>query len=189
MKRFNQELEIAKNPSNEVILSAMINEMKAEEPLLAELAQGSTTCTLQQFASRIEVYLRKEEAIKKLEKTPKPLDPPCKIHLEGESSSRKRKEAISTERQDRCTSQNWTPLNASLSAVFMEARKDPSFKLPPKMRTPLTKHSNQKYCKYHQDHDHWTEECVSLKNEIEMFIQHGKLETFIAKNEGIKNCP
>jgi hypothetical protein len=57
----------------------MINIMEAEEPLLAELARGSTTCTLQQFTNKIKVYMRKEEAIRALGKTAKPLDPPGKI--------------------------------------------------------------------------------------------------------------
>jgi hypothetical protein len=42
------------------MLLAMINGMKTEEPLMAELAQGSTMCTLSQFMSRIEVYMQKE---------------------------------------------------------------------------------------------------------------------------------
>jgi hypothetical protein len=64
VKRFNQELQIVDSSSEELILSTMINGMKAEEPLsakLAELARESTMCTLQQFMSRIEVYLRREE--------------------------------------------------------------------------------------------------------------------------------
>jgi hypothetical protein len=79
VRRFNLELQIVDNPSDQIILSAMINGMKPEEPLLAELARGSTTCTLQQFTDRIEVYLRKEEAIRKLEKVAKPLYPPGRI--------------------------------------------------------------------------------------------------------------
>jgi hypothetical protein len=68
------------------------------------------------------------------EKTAKPLSQPSKVQQE-ESSSKKRKKEANTEGQDRYPSQRWTPLNASFSAVFMEARKDPSFKLPQKMRT------------------------------------------------------
>jgi hypothetical protein len=78
-------------------------------------------------------------------------------------------------------------LNANLSTVFMEARKDPNFKPPPKMRTSPMKHNNQKYCEYHHDHGHWTEDCVVLKKEVEMFIQGGKLEKFIVKGEGVRN--
>jgi hypothetical protein len=57
------------------------------------------------------------------------------------------------------------------------------------MRTPLTKHSNQKYCEYHRDHGHWTEECLSLKKEIEMFIRQGKLKEFVAQNKDVRSYP
>jgi hypothetical protein len=39
VRRFNLELQIVDNPSDQIILSTMINEMKPEEPLLAELAR------------------------------------------------------------------------------------------------------------------------------------------------------
>jgi hypothetical protein len=55
------------------------------------------------------------------------------------------------------------------------------------MRTSPTKRNNQKYCEYHRNHDHWTKECVVLKKEVEMFIQCGKLEKFIAKEEGVRD--
>jgi hypothetical protein len=187
VRRFNRELQIVDNPSDQIILSVMINIMKPEEPLLAELARQLTTCTLQQFTDRVEVYLRKEEAIKKLEKVANPLYPPGKIWPEEESSSRKRKETVCFEERDQFPNQKWTLLNTSLSVVFKEAKKDLNFKPPPKIRTPLTKRSNQKYCEYHCDHGHWTEECLSLKKEIEMFIRQGKLKEFVAKNKDVGN--
>jgi hypothetical protein len=136
---------------------------------------------------RIKVYMRKEEAVKALGKIEKPINPSSKVRKEKESSSRKRKKDANTEGRDQRPSQRWTPLNASLSVVFMEARKDPSFKPLPKMRTLPTKHNSKKYCEYHHDHGHWIEECVVLKKEVEMFIQCGKLEKFIAKGEGVRN--
>ena len=72
----------------------------------------------------------------------------------------------------------------NLSMVFMEVRKDPSFKRSPKMRTSLMMHNNQKYCEYHHDHGHWTDDSTNLRKEIEMFIRGGKLTKFLAKKEG-----
>jgi hypothetical protein len=144
---------------------------------------------LQQFTDRVEVYLQKEEAIRKLEKVAKPLYPPGRIQPKEESSSKKRKKTVCPEEQDQFPNQKWTLLNANLSAVFKEAKKDPDFKSPPKMRTPSTKRSNQKYCEYHRDHGHWTKECLSLKKEIEMFIRHGKLKEFVVKDKGVENSP
>jgi hypothetical protein len=92
VRRFNLELQIVDNPSDQIILSAMVNGMKPEESLLAELAGQSTTCTLQQFTDKIEVYLRKEEAIKKMGKIPKPTNPSVEVWPGEGSSSKKRKE-------------------------------------------------------------------------------------------------
>jgi hypothetical protein len=176
VKRFYLELRVVDNPSDQIILSAMINGMKPEEPILAELAGQPTTCTLRQFSDKIKVYLRKEEAIKKVRKLSKPRDLPGEFRPGEGSSSRKRKEADRIEERDPFPNQKWTPLNASLSVVFEEARKDPNFKPPQKMRTPPGKRNSQKYCGYHCDHGHRTEECLSLKREIERFIRLGKLK-------------
>jgi hypothetical protein len=78
----------------------MINGMKPEEPILAELAGQSTTCTLRQFSDKIKVYLRKEEAIKKIRKLSKPRNLSGEFRPGEGSSSRKRKEADRIEERD-----------------------------------------------------------------------------------------
>jgi hypothetical protein len=177
VKRFYLELRLVDDPSDQIILSAMINGIKPGEPILAELAGQPTTCTLRQFSDKIKAYLQKEEAMKKVGKSSKPENPPDEIRPGEGSSSRKRKEA------DRITERDpfpkWTPLNASLSVILEEARRDPDFKPPPKMRTPAGKRNNRKYCGYHCDHGHQTEDCLSLKKEIERFIRLGRLENFV----------
>jgi hypothetical protein len=182
VRRFYLELRVVDNPNDQIILSAMINGMKPEEPILAELAGQSTTCTLRQFSDKIKVYLLKEEAIKKIRKLSKPRNLSGEFRPGEGSSSRKRKEADRIEERDPFPNQKWTPLNASLSVVFEETRKDPNFKPPPKMRTPPVKRNSQKYCGYHCDHGHRTEECLSLKREIERFIRLGKLKKFMVGN-------
>ena len=138
--------------------------------------------------SRVEGYVYQEEVIKALGKTDKPRSTSSEIRKEVEPSLRKRKKDTSTyKRRNQRPNQTWTPLNASLSTVFIEVRKDLSFKRRPKMRTSQTKHNNKKYCEYHRDHGHWTEDCVILKKEVEMFIQGGKLAKFVDKEEGIRN--
>jgi hypothetical protein len=159
----------------------MINGMKPREPLLAEIAHQSTAFTLQQFIERVEAYMRKEEAIKTLGRVASPSCSPGRNWSEQESFLGKRKGAT----QDRMPNQKWTPVNANLSAIFEEAKKDPDFKSSLKMRTPPTKRTNQKYCEYHRDHGHWTEECLALKKEIEMSIRRGKLKKFMAQHKDV----
>ena len=48
------------------------------------------------------------------------------------------------------------------------------------MKADLAKRDPMKYCEYHRDHDHHTDDCIQLKKEIEFFIQMGQLRRFVA---------
>ena len=72
IKKFSQEMQTIEDPSDQIILLALINGIRTKEPLMAELARGSTMGTLWQFISRVEGYIYQEEVNKALEKTDKP---------------------------------------------------------------------------------------------------------------------
>ncbi|XP_075655052.1 uncharacterized protein LOC142625249 [Castanea sativa] len=40
-----------------------------------------------------------------------------------------------------------------------------------------------KYCRFHKDHGHYTEDCRDLKEQIEELIQKGKLQKYVKKGE------
>ena len=86
VKRFDQEMRTVDDLGDEIILSALINGMRAEEPLIADLARGSITGTLHQFISRIDGCVYQKEVIKALGKTNKPWSPLNEIWKEVESS-------------------------------------------------------------------------------------------------------
>ncbi|XP_052193872.1 uncharacterized protein LOC127802178 [Diospyros lotus] len=50
------------------------------------------------------------------------------------------------------------------------------------MKTPANKRSKDKYCRFHRDHGHDTEECHQLKEDIQELINRGFLRRFIAKD-------
>ena len=60
-------------------------------------------------------------------------------------------------------SQNYTPLNAPLDQVLMQIKDDPSLKSPEKMKGDPNKRNKSKYCRFHRDHRHDTDECYDLK--------------------------
>nr|GEV54232.1 reverse transcriptase domain-containing protein [Tanacetum cinerariifolium] len=53
------------------------------------------------------------------------------------------------------------------------------FQLPPPMVTPVEKRSNNKFCDFHNDKGHSTDECMRLKKQIEELVRVGKLSYLI----------
>ncbi|GJS58686.1 reverse transcriptase domain-containing protein [Tanacetum coccineum] len=77
---------------------------------------------------------------------------------------------------------NWKPDRFSLltktpKEIFaLEKRK---FKAPPPMVTPAEKRDPNKYCEFHADTGHCTDECMHLRKQIDEMIKSGKLSQFI----------
>ena len=45
----------------------------------------------------------------------------------------------------------------------------------------------RKYCCFHKDHGHYTEDCRDLKEQIEELIRKGKLQKFIKKGDSSRS--
>ena len=66
----------------------------------------------------------------------------------------------------------------------MAIKGDLAFRWPPKMKTDPFKRDHSKFCEYHGDHGHSTEDCMVLRREIEVFVRNGKLLRFLARERG-----
>jgi hypothetical protein len=69
----------------------------------------------------------------------------------------------------------WTPLNASLTEVLMELRKDPNYQRSRPIPGDPPPRLAHKYCAFHDSYGHYTEQCVSLRQ----LIENGKLVRFL----------
>ena len=78
--------------------------------------------------------------------------------------------------------QQYTPLNIPFEQVLMQIKDDPSLKWPEKMKGDPNKRNRNKYCCFHRDHGHDTDECFDLKQQIENLIRQGKLRNFLGRN-------
>ena len=50
------------------------------------------------------------------------------------------------------------------------------------MKGDPNKHNRNKYCRFHRDHGHDTDECFDLKQQIENLIRQGKLRSFLGRD-------
>ena len=63
----------------------------------------------------------------------------------------------------------------------MQIKDNPSLKSPEKMKGDPNKCNKNKYCHFHRDHGHDTDECFELKQQIENLIRQGNLRNFLGR--------
>ncbi|XP_038701827.1 uncharacterized protein LOC119998550 [Tripterygium wilfordii] len=80
-------------------------------------------------------------------------------------------------------SEDMMKISHSLHNILLEVSHMDILKWPKKMRAPTEKRTSDKYCLFHKDHGHDTEECRHLKDEIEGLIRRGYLKQFTSDRE------
>ncbi|GJX97851.1 hypothetical protein Tco_0353649 [Tanacetum coccineum] len=69
----------------------------------------------------------------------------------------------------------FTALIKSPAEIFATAEDKSILRPPPKMFTPANKRDRTKYCEFHEDHGHDTNDCIDLRKEIETCVRNGRL--------------
>ncbi|XP_065617013.1 uncharacterized protein LOC136062168 [Quercus suber] len=64
----------------------------------------------------------------------------------------------------------------------MQVKDEPSLKWPEKLKGDPNKRNRNKYCRFHKDHGHDTDEWFDLKQQIENLIRQGKLINFLGRD-------
>ncbi|XP_065617836.1 uncharacterized protein LOC136062569 [Quercus suber] len=63
----------------------------------------------------------------------------------------------------------------------MQIKDEGTLTFPGKLKSDPSKRPQDKYCRFHRDHDHDTADCYDLKQQIEALIKQGKLQKFVSK--------
>ncbi|KAL0458564.1 UNVERIFIED_CONTAM: hypothetical protein Slati_0483600 [Sesamum latifolium] len=73
----------------------------------------------------------------------------------------------------------YTPLTVPITQVFMAIEEKGLITRPRSWRDMPQRPKSDKFCRFHNDYGHATEECRHLKNEIERLIQNGYLQEYV----------
>ena len=91
------------------------------------------------------------------------------------------------ERRQRYSPRRFTPLTASVSQVLREVRNEQFLRWPTQMKSDPATRDNTRYCEFHRDYGHRTDDYIQLKREIEYLIRRGYLRRFIAPENQSQN--
>ncbi|GFZ17254.1 hypothetical protein Acr_26g0005240 [Actinidia rufa] len=163
VKRFNQAILEVEDPSDKVIIMAMMEGLRPG-PLFDSLSKNVPE-TLSALQSKVDKYIaaegREETRYKRPDRDPKrsnnrrPRTPP------------RRPEFI------------LPPLNAPVAQVLSEIKHEEFVKWPEKIKTDPQKRNRNKYYEFHWDHGHNTEDCFQLKEQIADLIKRGYLRKYV----------
>ncbi|XP_023895859.1 uncharacterized protein LOC112007731 [Quercus suber] len=77
----------------------------------------------------------------------------------------------------------FTPLIMPVDKILTQIKDKHDLKWPRPLHLSPNVRDKNKYCRFHKDHDHYIEDCLDLKEQIEELIKKGKLQKFVKKWE------
>ncbi|RZS25064.1 hypothetical protein BHM03_00058209 [Ensete ventricosum] len=81
------------------------------------------------------------------------------------------------------------PLNSTRTEVFLQIRDKGLLRTLNPIRTKVGGRDKRRYCRFHRDYGHDTEECNDLKNQIEDLIHQGHLHRFVQDRRASEERP
>ncbi|GFY95426.1 hypothetical protein Acr_10g0008110 [Actinidia rufa] len=189
VKRFNQAILEVEDPSDKVIIMAMMEGLRPG-PLFDSLSKNVPE-TLSALQSKADKYIAAEE-LSEAKRRRRGKDD----HKRKEPDTRRAdyREETRYKRPDRDPKRSnnrrprtpprrpefiLPPLNAPVAQVLSEIKHEEFVKWPGKIKTDPQKRNRNKYCEFHRDHGHNTEDCFQLKEQIADLIKRGYLRKYI----------
>ena len=77
----------------------------------------------------------------------------------------------------------FTLLVMPIDKILMQIMDEHYLKWPRPFHSSSHICNKNKYCRFHKNHDHYTEDCRDLKEQIEELIRKGKLQKYVKKGE------
>ena len=204
VQRFNAESLKVDVPDEKFAITAFIAGLGVQSKDLMFSISKNPPISMAEVLAKAEKYINGEEALiskrgsssthKEKSRTDKQRERSPKRQRDRERSRRRDRERSSKRRgrvRDRLgppqpelrqqySPRQFTPMTAIVSQVLREVQHEKFLRWPSQMRSNPTKRDNTRYCEFHRDHGHRTDNCIQLRKEIEYLIRRGYLRLYIA---------
>ncbi|RWW64770.1 hypothetical protein BHE74_00027973 [Ensete ventricosum] len=77
------------------------------------------------------------------------------------------------------------PLNSTRTEIFFQIRERGLLKAPNPMKSHPERRDKRRYCRFHREYGHDTEECHDLQYQIEDFIRRGHLHRYVREQSSL----
>ncbi|KAL0456000.1 UNVERIFIED_CONTAM: hypothetical protein Slati_0939200 [Sesamum latifolium] len=164
VQRFSNEILDIPNISPELLSSIMAQGLRNGG--LADSLVGEPAVSWDDLLARAEKFILIEESrrIKNVYRKQILRDNPGKV-------------LVKRRREEECKKKPdyYTPFKVTQAEALATIEKNGIVRWPQKMRENEERQKSRKYCNFHRDRGHDTEECVHLRKELERLIQLGHL--------------
>ena len=184
--RFNREALTVDEVDDKLLLAAFHNGVNSD--LFIHKIYEKKPQSMAELVHSAQNFMNAEDAIiaKKRKRAKRTEANPIRLADQGprpkKGQAEEKKDQDNKKVGPSAWNQQYTPLNVSLEQVLMQIKDNPSLKWPEKMKEGPNKCNRNKYCRFHRDHGHNTDECFDLKQQIKNLIRQGKLRNFLGRD-------
>ncbi|XP_061354174.1 uncharacterized protein LOC133298826 [Gastrolobium bilobum] len=192
--RFKDTALKVRNLTELVHLHLIISGLDGDSPLAKSIYKNLVN-DLEEFRRRSDKYIDVEDMQKTYGesrgRSPNRRSPSKKNKDRDQRGSKKGKDTRdkrSDDRSPRSKYDDYTPLNMSRSRIWKEVAQTEirNVERPRHLKAKSGLDIN-KYCVFHDQNGHITDDCWDLRDAIEKHIREGKLKQYIIRTQGKKN--
>ena len=186
MKRFTRETLEVDEADDKVQLTTFKAGLRSRD-LMASLAKNPPK-TMAEMLLKAQKYMNAEDALAAIKDIEKPGDGIRRKDDERRGQKKERPDRRNNDgarRKDDRSLQTvkFTPLIMPVDKILTQIKDDHYLKWPRPLHLSPNVRDKNKYCLFHKDHGHNTEDCGDLKEQVEELIRKGKLQKYVKKNE------
>jgi hypothetical protein len=191
MTRFNREKLTVDDPDENLVLAALILGITPRSSFMKELARKPPH-TLQQFMDRAAEHINAADIIRAFSeqhvKRPVSSDQrkrkeshrePHRENHDRPARDSRRFKPFRSEKAPVDRDLDFTPLNTLAAKILLHVQDDRDIVWPGKLESPPETRRRDKFCEFHRDHGHDTNDCYALKKQLERMVRKGKLDRFL----------